>query len=268
MYSATFRFYEELNDFLPAWKRKIPFDVEFKGYPSVKYLIELQGVPHTEVDLILVNGSTASFNEKIKHGDFVSVYPVFESFDISKDNRLRDRPLRNLNFIIDVHLGKLAHFLRMLGFDCKYENDSDDEEIIEISLKENRIILTRDLGLLKRKQVTRGYWVRSKKSDEQLVEVIKRFDLKGDVKPFTRCLRCNEILEKVDKKAIEKELPDIVRQRYDAFVRCNKCGKIYWKGHHFRNIEKITEKAGIGITSSFPTPHTSHPSALCKSIRV
>ena len=147
--AANFRFYEELNDFLPENKRKIEYSYAFYGTPAVKDAIEAEGVPHTEVDLILVNGKSVGFDYLLQHSDRVSVYPVFETLDISPVIRLREKPLRESKFILDVHLGKLTKLLRRLGFDSNYRNDYSDPEIVNISLKEKRIILTRDRGILK-----------------------------------------------------------------------------------------------------------------------
>jgi len=240
--SATFRFYEELNDFLPPERKKTPFTYSFEGRPSVKDAIEAIGVPHTEVDLILVNGEPVTFGRNLEDGDVVSVYPVFESLDISSVARLRGKPLREPRFILDVHLGKLAKYLRMLGFDTLYENDYDDPEIIERAKTDGRIILTRDLGILKNSAVTRGYWLRSKDSREQLKEVMARFNLRGAVSPFTRCMECNGTMEKVDKSSIEERLEPKTKRYFDEFFRCSSCGKIYWKGSHFERMKKLVKE--------------------------
>jgi hypothetical protein len=186
--TASFRFYEELNDFLSKDKKKVTFSYQFKGNPGIKDTIEAIGIPHTEVDLIIVNGVSVDFNYRVKNNDQVSVYPVFESIDISPIVRLREKPLRKTCFILDVHLGKLVKTLRLLGFDALYRNDYADEEIMQIALQEHRIILTRDRNLLKRKAITHGYWIRSTSAEKQLDEVIRRFDLYSHIKPFTRCL--------------------------------------------------------------------------------
>lgn len=180
--AAQFRFYEELNDFLSFDKKKTPFSYQFDGAPSIRDVIEAIGVPHTEVDLILVNGTSVGFDYLLVHEDRVSVYPVFESLDISPIVRLRKKPLRKSAFILDVHLGRIARSLRMLGFDALYKNDYEYSEIISISVKEKRIILTRDHGILKGKGVTHGYWIRSTRPEEQIQEVLSRFDLFSQIK--------------------------------------------------------------------------------------
>ncbi len=238
---AYFRFYEELNDFLPAEKKKEEFSYEFSISPSVKDAIEAIGVPHVEVDLILVNGASVDFSYILKDGDRVSVYPVFESLDITNLTHLREKPLRAVKFILDVHLGKLAKYLRLFGFDTFYHNDYIDPEIIEIAIREKRIILSRDVEMLKNKKVTHGYWIRSQFLQEQLREVILRFDLRNLIKPFQRCLVCNGILIEVDKKDIIQNLKPKTLKFYNEFWSCTSCGKIYWKGSHYERMKKYIE---------------------------
>lgn len=235
---AVFRFYEELNDFLPPCLRKRPFDVVFEGRPSVKDVIEARGIPHAEVDLILINGRSVDFGHPLNDGDRVSVYPVYESLDISPVIRLRPEPLREPKFILDVHLGKLARLLRLAGLDAAYRNDYQNKEIVETARREHRCILTRDRHLLKRKTVTRGVWIRSSDPRMQLKETIRRFDLTGRIDPFSRCLKCNVELEPVDKEHIRDRLPPRTKRYYRSFKECPQCGRIYWKGSHYRHMKK------------------------------
>lgn len=207
MITLTLRFYEELNDFLPPEKRKGDYRVEIFGRPSVKDIIESQGVPHPEVDLILVDGESVSFTFRPVGGERIAVYPVFESFDIRGVIRLRPEPLRVPRFILDIHLGKLARFLRILGFDSVYEPPWEDAVLADRAGKEGRILLTRDRGMLKRSVISRGYCPRSDKAREQLKEVVDRFDLKGSVKPFTRCPRCNGPLRPLEGEERRQKLP-------------------------------------------------------------
>ena len=233
--TALFRFYEELNDFLPHSLRKRDHPYLFSGSPSVKDAIEAQGVPHTEVDLILVNGEPVDFAHRIAHGERVSVYPVFESLDIGGITRLRPEPLRIPSFVLDVHLGRLARYLRLLGFDTMYGNDLDDHQIVRIAADEWRIILTRDRGLLKHGTVTRGYWIRATVPRMQTVEVVGRFDLTGRIRPFTRCMVCNGITHNIDKHVILHMLERDTAERYQHFAQCGSCGRVYWEGtHHAR----------------------------------
>lgn len=240
--SASFRFYEELNDFLPSDKRKRTFDYKFNGNPSIKEPIEALGVPHTEVDLILVNGKSVGFGHKLKQGDFVSVYPVFESIDISPIVKLREKPLRNSAFIVDSHLGKLARMLRLIGFDTQYDKDDDDLEIVRKSIQQKQIILTRDRQLLQRKEVTHGYCVRSTDPENQVYEVLERFDLYSQVKAFYRCMMCNGIIHPIDKADIRHRLKPKTEKYFNEFYFCPGCERIYWKGSHYEKLKKKVEK--------------------------
>ena len=239
MNSARFRFYAELNDFLPPGRRGVEFAHEFHGGPSVKDVIESLGVPHTEVDLVLADGESVDFSWILREGARVSVYPVFESIDIAPLARVRPAPLREVRLVLDVHLGRLARYLRMLGFDARWRNDERDEEIARIASAEHRIVLTRDAGLLKRRIVTHGYRVREADPRRQLAEVFHRLDLFGSVAPFRRCLCCNALLETVRKEDVAGELPPRVRERHDAFRRCPSCRRVYWAGTHHQRMERL-----------------------------
>jgi len=235
----SIRFYEELNDFLPAEKRKKPFIYNVQANSSVKDTIEALGVPHTEVDLILVNSQPVDFSYNLKAGDYISVYPQFESIDITDVTKVRKEPLRTIKFILDVHLGQLAKYLRILGFDTYYNNQLEDEEIINRGITENRIILTRDYGILKHRKVTHGYFVRSQNPKTQLKEILQRFDLKNKIKPYTRCSVCNGKIKKTDKKKIEHLLLEKTQKHFNQFYQCTSCQKIYWEGSHYENLNLL-----------------------------
>ncbi len=245
-----FRFYEELNDFLPFQQRKAEFEYRFSGNQSIKDVIEAIGVPHIEIDLIIVNGESVSFTHQLQGGERVAVYPVFESIDISPLIQLRPAPLRVIKFVLDAHLGKLAKYLRLLGFDTLFSPQYQDAEIVDISLQEKRIALTRDKGLLKSSNLTHGYWVRATNPTEQTKEIIARFDLASQTKPFTRCLECNGELVAIDKKEIQAQLPAKTSEYYRDFYRCAGCGKIYWEGPHYQKMKQFVEK--IMVLSSLP----------------
>lgn len=236
---VTLRFYEELNDFLPYARRRRDFAHNFRDSGSIKDLVESLGVPHTEIDLILVNGQSVDFGYQVQDGDRISVYPVFEALDISPVTHLRPRPLREPRFVLDSHLGRLAAYLRLLGFDCLYRNDYGDPILADISAREHRILLTRDRRLLMLKQITRGYYVRAHLPHAQLGEVMARFDLFSVRRPFTRCLHCNGLLHPVAKEAVAARLLPRTRQYYDAFWQCDSCGKLYWKGSHYRRMQEL-----------------------------
>lgn len=236
MSTAHFRFYAELNDFLSPERRQVAFAHTFDARASVKDMIESLGVPHTEIELILVNSMAVDFTYIVQDGDQVSVYPVFETFDATPIVRLRPAPLREPRFVLDAHLGKLAGYLRLLGFDTLYRNDYDDETLARISSAEPRILLTRDRGLLKRSLVTHGYYVRQVDPQRQIVEVLHRFDLQGQIAPFHRCIRCNGLLRDVSKEMIGDRLPHHTCEYYDEFHMCDQCGKVYWKGSHYQRL--------------------------------
>jgi hypothetical protein len=246
--SATLRFYAELNDFLVPERRHQEQQHAFVGRPTVKDAIEALGVPHVEVDLILVNGRSVGFDHPLHDGDRVSVYPVFESLDIAPLVRLQDRPLRDPRFLGDVHLRKLVRWIRLLGFDAAYLEDADDARLARIAADEGRILLTRDRELLKRRKVTRGYWLRSTDPIEQAIEVVRRFQLTDLAAPFSRCPTCNGVLLPVDKQEVQDRIPPRTAAWLDRYRRCDRCGQLYWEGTHVPRLEE-TIRTILGAAS-------------------
>lgn len=246
MKRANLRFYAELNDLLPEARRGRDFEHAFAGTPSVKDVVESLGVPHTEVDLILADGASVDLAWRLHEGARVSVYPVFESLDVASVTRVRPEPLRDPRFVLDVHLGRLARHLRMLGFDATWDAAAEDAALAAASAGERRILLTRDRGLLKRSAVTHGCCVRASDPWLQLVEVVRRLDLQRAIAPFTRCLRCNGRLVRVAKAEVAERLPPLVRERQETFTRCEGCGRIYWPGtHHARMARLVAALRGM-----------------------
>lgn len=239
---ASFRFYAELNDHLPREQQYKTLEKFFFTPGSVKDMIESFGVPHTEVDLIAANGRSVDFSYLVQNDDRIAVYPVFESFDVAREQRLRPQALRNPRFILDVHLGKLAAYLRMLGFDAEYGRSFTDAQLVEISAGEHRILLTRDRGLLKHGALTHGYWVREIDSRRQIAEVVHRFHLWRAIRPFTRCMTCNGVLEPVSKEQARNLVPRRSLEHYDEFHRCVRCGRIYWQGSHYARMRRWIEE--------------------------
>ncbi|WP_211452009.1 Mut7-C ubiquitin/RNAse domain-containing protein [Collimonas antrihumi] len=239
MVTATFRFYEELNAFLPSERRKRAFDAVCVRAATAKHMIEVLGVPHTEVELVLVNGETVGFDRLLRDGDRVSVYPKFEALDITPLLRVRDQPLRTNRFIADAHLGGLAHLLRMAGFDTLYDNNFLDSAIASIAEKEARIVLTRDRELLKRRIITHGCYVHALKSTQQLKEIFERLDLARSARPFTLCLQCNVPLRSIDKALVEERLPPKVRAHFERFSTCDLCQRVFWEGTHWRSMQAL-----------------------------
>ncbi len=242
MTTIYFRFYAELNDFLPREKRALRFAYTLGGVQSVKHLIEAVGVPHTEVDLVLVNGVSVDFSFVPVDGDQISVYPVFEAFDISAVSRVRPTPLRQIRFVLDAHLGRLAVYLRILGLDALFRSDYSDDELVRISTSEHRVLLTRDRGLLMRAAVTHGYYVRQRNWREQLIDVLRRFDLTGSVSPLSCCLVCNTALQAAPKEDVAHLVPARSREQFDEFRRCPGCGRVYWNGSHYRRMRHFIDQ--------------------------
>lgn len=238
---AEFRFYEELNDFLPRELRKRAFQYRCARRATVKQAIEAIGVPHTEVELIVVNGESVDFSHLVRQGDRVSVYPQFESLDISPILRVRERPMRKPRFIADAHLAALARSLRMLGFDVLFDATLDDAQVAEIGAREKRIVLSRDRELLKHKIITHGCYVHETRPRGQLREIVTRLDLLAAMMPFTRCMECNAELVDAEKAEIAHRLPPGTARYYERFRRCPGCGKIYWPGSHYQRMRTLID---------------------------
>lgn len=229
MHTVAFRFHYELNDFLPAEQRHAVFPFGFKGKQTVRDLVEALGVPHSSVGVIEVDGQLVGQEYHVQEYDSIEVFP----------NREIPRPIK---FIADMHMGKLARWLRMLGFDTYYRIELHDPEIAERSATENRIVLTRDLGLLKRNLVQLGHWVRSTNPETQLMEVLKRYHLDVHMKPFTRCMECNGPIAPVALEEVDSEIPEAVAAGHTEFFRCTMCAKVYWKGSHYERMQALILK--------------------------
>ena len=239
MVTATFRFYEELNDFLPPERRRREFSAPCARAATTKHMIEALGVPHTEVELILVNGESAGFERLLHDGDRVAVYPRFEAFDITPLLRVREWPLRVTRFVADAHLGGLARLLRMAGFDTLYRNDFDDSEIADTAMREGRIVLTRDRELLKQRGITHGCYVHALKPAQQFGEIVERLALARSLRPFTLCMDCNAPLRAVAKADVLERLPPAVQANYERFTTCAVCGRIFWQGSHWQRLRPL-----------------------------
>ncbi|MGA7779123.1 MAG: Mut7-C RNAse domain-containing protein [Paraburkholderia sp.] len=241
MVTATFRFYEELNDFLARPLRRSAFSCACPQAATAKHMIEALGVPHTEVELILVNGESVGFERQLADGDRVSVYPKFEALDIQPLLRVRERPLRVMRFIADAHLGGLAQLLRLAGFDTLYDNHYPDADIEELAAAEQRIVLTRDRELLKRRTITHGCYVRTLKPKAQLREIFDRLDLAGSARPFRLCLTCNAPLRRIPKEEVSGRAPEGVLERHAQFVTCDVCQRVFWEGTHWQRMRALMD---------------------------
>jgi len=241
MKQASVRFYAELNDFLVPSSRMQTLTYSFDVGGSVKDMIESLGVPHTEVDLILVNGEPVNFTYRVQDADKISVYPRFHSLEISPAAHLQAQPSGELRFAADGNLGRLAGYLRMLGFDTLYRSDYRDDELAQVSADEGRILLTRDRGVLMRSIVSRGYCVRETDPHRQLIEILQSFNLIPSIFPFRRCIHCNALLQPAEKRSVSDRLLPQTKQHYDEFYICPQCKRIYWKGSHYRHMLRFID---------------------------
>ena len=241
MAKVTFRFYEELNEFLPRERRKCSFEYACSERATVKHAIEALGVPHTEVDIILVNGRSADFSYVVQVGDRISVYPQFELLDVSPLLRLRSRPLRCMRFVADAHLGALAKYLRMLGFDTLFDARLTDTELAALAAAQGRVLLSRDRDLLMHRVVTHGCYIRAIEPRTQLGEIVDRLDLYRSINAFTRCMECNAVLRVVPKCDVLARLPEDTDKYYERFAVCTVCDKVYWEGSHHRRMSRLID---------------------------
>ena len=233
MNSANFRFLDELNVFLSPARKGMAFDYPFTENPSVKHLIEALGVPHTEVAGIRANDRLVSFSYRVQHGDRIEVIPASQTDGEQSGPQPR--------FVLDNHLGQLAIYLRMLGFDTLYRNNYQDDELAQVTDQEGRILLTRDRRLLMRKVVVYGYCIRDLDPRQQVIEVVRRFGLFGKIAPFQRCLRCNHPLQPVSKETVLDRLEPLTKLYYDEFHLCPACDQVYWKGSHYERMQGLIE---------------------------
>lgn len=240
--TACFQFFLSLNDFLSLNYKDKLVNYNFTGNPAVKDAVEANGIPHTEVDIIVVNGSPVNFFYKLQNNDTAGVYPVNANPALIKNYSLTPAFIYPLRFIADVQLGKLARGLRILGIDTIYHNDYSNKFIVKIAEKEQRIVLTRDIGLLKHKSIKWGYWLRSQMAEKQLEEVVTRFGLSTNTALFERCLVCNGKIEAVVKETVLEKLPPKTIAFFNEFFQCSLCKRAYWKGSHYENMLEMVKR--------------------------
>jgi uncharacterized protein with PIN domain len=236
------RVYAELNDFLPPELRGTTVRREVRSHQTVKDVIEAAGIPHTEVELVVIDGEPVGFSHRPASGDRLAVYPVFESLDVAPIARLRPAPLRDPRFVVDVNLGRLARHLRLLGLDVRFDPALDDEALASVSATEHRILLTRDRGLLKRRNVTHGLFVREDRPFDQVVDVVRRLDLAVRLAPLSRCLRCGGVLRSVDKHEVLDRLEPLTKRYFDEFHRCASCDHLFWRGSHHARLARLVDE--------------------------
>ncbi len=233
MPAARFEIAPELNFFLSPEMRERCDSYLFEAGQSIKHLTESLGIPHTEVGQVMVNGQASGLGSFTQDGDRVVILPNAPGQGL---------PAAGPKFVLDNHLGRLSAYLRMLGFDCIYRNDLQDEELAQIASAEERILLSRDRRLLMRRTVHYGYCLRSLNSRRQVIEVLHRYHLGQQIAPFRRCLRCNALLEPVNKETVLDRLEPLTRMYYEEFHRCPNCGQVYWKGSHYEHMLALIEE--------------------------
>src|SRR5437870_13166426 len=239
-FSVRLNLHGDLDFFLGSKAGRRRLERSLSEKTSVKDVIESCGVPHPEVDVILVNGMPVDFDYGIMSDSEIELYPPGIEHPHFKEKRLQATTASR--FVADGHLGRLARNLRLLGFDVAYDSQAEDRQLLTVMEGENRALLTRDRRLLMHTVVRTGYNPRSQNADEQTVEVIRRFDLLRSLTPFTRCLRCNAPLQKVSKAEVIERLEPLTKIYYEQFRRCTGCGQIYWAGSHFSKLQKRLEK--------------------------
>jgi len=233
------RWYGELNDTLPAEQQYVPSHHRVESGVTAGEFVSQCGIPFESIDLVLVNGVSVDSHYQLKNDDHVSFFPVFESFDISSVSKVREKPLRQPKFVLDVHLGKLAYHLRMLGFDTLYANNYTDDVLCRISLQEHRTLLSKDTSLIETGSLTHAYLVKNKNPRLQLIEVLDRFQLFSLTAPFTRCIECNSVLQTIEKESILSRIPEKVQEWFNEYLWCRTCDRIYWKGSHYQKMQEF-----------------------------
>jgi uncharacterized protein with PIN domain len=245
-FTVTLTFHADLPLFLKREERNCLVRRVLSHKASVKDVIESCGVPHPEVDLIVINATPVDFSFQLNTDAALEIYPVPAPSGLFPNDRLQARNVPN--FVADGHLGKLTRNLRLLGIDVSYRSDARDSELLVTVVREGRALLTRDRRLLMHRVVHTGYYPRSQHSIEQTVEIIKRFNLAGNLAPFQRCLRCNERLNRAPKETVLEKLEPLTRLYYHDFRRCPKCGQIYWRGSHFERLASRVDAIIESIT--------------------
>lgn len=223
----------ELRLFVPSDRRAAPMTVVTDGTSTLGHVVESVGVPLTEAGQLLVDGAPAPPSHIPREGESVHVSAVV------RPQRVPGAPLR---FALDVHLGTLARRLRLLGVDAAYESeDIGDPALAKLSAAQRRVLLSRDRGLLRRRELWAGAYVYSDQPDAQLRDVLQRFA--PALAPWTRCTACNGELGPADKDSVREQLQQGTRRSYDVFAQCTKCGHVYWRGAHHARLAAIVDEA-------------------------
>lgn len=248
--TAVLQFYGDLNDFLPTGQRGRPICYLLDGAPAVKHPIEALGVPHPEVEQIVVDGRSVPFAYHLQPGAQVQVYPYDALPPAPPPLALRPPLPHPVCFVLDTHLGRLAAYLRLFGFDARYRNDYDDATLAQLAAEEGRVLLTRDRGLLKRKQVVYGHCVRAHDPAAQIVDILRRYRLRDEIRLWQRCVHCNSLLAPVAKAAVLDRLEPKTQRYYEEFQQCSGCGQVYWQGSHLERMQGFVD----GVMAALEQP--------------
>jgi uncharacterized protein len=245
--TADIRLYAELDELVTAHQRRRVHTVDVGGGRSVKDAIESLGVPHTEVELVLVDGEPVQFDHRLVGGSRAAVYPHFTRLGPDDADRAGPGPPHEVRFVADGHVAALARYLRLLGFDTLCEQEWHDPELAVVATRDHRVLLTRDRGLLKRKAIEYGVLVWSDDPETQLIDIVRRLGLAEQIRPFTRCMACNGRLEDVDKRDVAALLEPGTREHVDHFRRCRSCGRVYWRGTHHARLTELVDRARAAV---------------------
>lgn len=240
MIYATVRFHGELNDFLPRARRNVEIAYQSDGKVSIKDVVESLGVPHTEIEALVVGGQSVDLQFVLTQDTQAEAYPLAMAASIPHVALRPPIPMPR-RFVLDTHLGTLASYLRMFGFDTLYRNDYDDDELAQVADEETRILLTRDRGLLKRGRVLFGYFVRETNPQRQIAEIVGRYGLRTSIETLRRCIRCNGLLRPVSKESILDRLAPKTAAYYSEFSLCDSCDQIYWRGSHYEHMRNFID---------------------------
>jgi uncharacterized protein len=245
-FTIRLTFHGDLSFFLKPKASRIERQLSEKT--SIKDAIEACGVPHTEIDWILMNGEPVDFGEILTQDVAIDVYPPNEmSSPVFPEDRLQVRYMEK--FVADGHLGKLVRDLRLLGIDVICDPAAEDRQLVRMASDEGRALLTRDRRLLMHGAMRHGYYLRSQDPLEQTVEVLRRFNLGSVLTPFSRCLRCNAVLEPAEKAEVFDQLEPLTRIYYEQFRRCPDCGQVYWSGSHFDKLRARIEEVRAALAN-------------------
>ncbi len=202
--------------------------MRYHEHQSLKDCLESIGIPHTEVESCFVDSQQVSNTHIMLPDEVITIEPR------------RSIPFKEQSFLLDVHLGKLTTYLRLLGFDAVYFSSIEHEKLLEGA--EGSVILTRSRDLLKHKRVSEGMLIRDTQTQEQLREVMRRYQLKDSYRFLYRCPNCNGLLQEVSKESVAQELEAETLLWIESYFRCPSCSKIYWYGSHYTKLEELLSR--------------------------